>query len=876
MRVLRRVFVLFTLVFLVSGGAFSAERDITRTVLENGLTVILEEDHSSPVVAIQMWVRVGSADEKDDEAGIAHVFEHMLFKGTKKRAMGEIAKEVESQGGSINAYTSYDNTVYHIVLPSRYIDTGLDIISDAIQNSVFDPVELKKELEVVLEEIRMNEDRPGRKLYKTLLSKAFSVHPYGRPVIGFRETVKGFTRDKIVEFFRKWYIPNNMTLVVVGDIDREKTLRMIKALFRDFKGADDPHLPRPKEPPQHGLRTTITREHIVETHMGVAFHIPELRHPDTYAIDVLAKILGQGETSRLYKKLKIEKELVHGISAYAMTPKEPGVFFITSTLKANKVKDTLAGIVEEIKRLGHEGPSPQELELAKVGLESSFIYSRETMQGKADQLGYYETIAGDLAFEEKYIEGIRAVSAEDVKDVIERYLTEENMTVSVILPKDETALSEDDIVTVVSTAFDRATEAFLAEEEKKEDISKIRLENGITLIVKEVHSNPTVAFYATFPGGLRMETEKTNGLGNFVAGMLTRGTKKRTREELAREMEEMAGGVGGFSGWNSTGVSGKFLSRFFDRGLEMLADVLMNPTFPKEEIERLRKDILAGIKRQEDYLPGYTFKLLYRKLFKRHPYGMPVMGTEDSVSAFSRDDLVEYYRRIFTPQRMVLSVVGDVSTEYVVERVKEVFRDFKGSGTTLPSPPIDEGPTGIEHTGEVKDKAQTNIGIGFIGPTLKDRDRYALSVLTEILSGQGGRLFVELRDKKSLAYSVSAFSRMGMDPGVFAVYIGTAPEKKETAIEEILKELERLTKEKVSEDELRRAKRSLVGNYEIGLQSVSAQASDLANSELYGLGYDHFRRYPGLIESVTAEDVLHVARKYITLDRYVISIVGPE
>jgi zinc protease len=858
-----------------------AERDILKTTLKNGLTVILEEDHSAPVAAFQMWVRVGSADENENEAGIAHVFEHMLFKGTEKRGVGDIAREVEGAGGSINAYTSYDNTVYYLAVASRNFSSGLDVMSDAVQNSAFDPGELKKELDVVLEEIRRGEDVPGRKLYKKLLSTAYTTHPYRRPVIGFEGSVKGLTRDYILDFFKKWYVPNNMTLVVVGDFDKEEALSDIKNSFKDFKKGFDPHTPRPVEPSQDEIRAVILSEQITETHLSMTFHIPELKHEDTYALDVLANVLGQGAGSRLYKRLKIENELVYTISTYAMTPKEPGAFFINTTLEAKNVEKTLEEIIEEIERLAYEGPDSAELERAKISLESDFIYSRETMQGKARQLGYYETISGDLAFERKYIAGIKKVTSADIKGVIGKYFGSDNMTVAVLLPdKEKGVLNEKGIIELVKRFEDKARKKY-AKAIEAVDIIKVRLDNGITLIVKEDHSNETVAFYATFPGGLRFEATATNGLGNFMAGMLTRGTEKRSREELVREVDEMAGGISGFSGRNSTGVSAKFLSRNFDKGLEIMADLILNPTFPEDEMEKLRKDILASIKRQEDYLPGYTFKLLYKTIYKEHPYSMPASGEVETVSAFRRADLLSHYQKVFVPERMVLAIVGDINKNHAIEKVKELFKGFKGKAEPVPNGhepklPIEERQKDIRTTGEVKEKAQTNIGIGFLGTTITSEDRYAMSILSEVLSSHGGRLFVELRDKLSLAYALSAFSRPGVEPGIFGLYIGSAPEKKDEAIEGLLRELNKVVAEKITEEELQRAKSALVGGYEIGLQDVSSQVSDMANNELFGLGYDLFKHYPAKIEAVTADDVLKVARKYIALDAYTISVVGPE
>lgn len=876
----RVVTLIFIALFFALPACAWAERDILKTTLENGITVILEEDHSAPVVAFQMWVRVGSADENEDEAGIAHVFEHMLFKGTEKRGVGEIAREVERSGGGINAYTSFDNTVYHLAVASRHFSTGLDVISDAVQNSAFDPAELEKELEVVLEEIRRGEDSPSRNLFKNLQKTAYTTHPYGRQVIGSKETVKALTRDYILEFFGKWYVPNNMTLVVVGDFDKLNAIEEIKSSFKDFKKRAEPHTPRPVEPPQVALRAVILSDEIAETHMGLAFHIPELKHEDTYSLDVLADILGAGAGSRLYKKLKIENELVHSVSAYAMTPKEPGAFFITLTLESKNAERTVEEITDVLERLAFEGPDPSELERAKTNLESDFVYSRETMQGKASQLGYYETISGDLAFEKKYIQGIRKVTPFDIKRVVRKYFGSAGMTFAALLPKKEKGvLSEEGIIELVKQTEEKARKSY-AKVEGAEDIKKVTLENGITLVVKEDHSNATVAFYTAFPGGLRFETPATNGLSSFLASMLKRGTVKRTREELTRDIDELAGSIGGFSGRNTTGVFGRFLSKDFHKGLELLADVLMNPTFPEKELEKLRKDILASIKSQEDYLPGYTFKLLQRTLFKKHPYGMHVSGEIETVSAFTREDFSNHYEKIFVPERMVLVVVGDINKDRAVEKVQELFGGFKGKAGDMPELPpklpIEERQTAILTTGEVKEKAQTNIGIGFLGTTITGEDRYPLSVLTEVLSSQGGRLFVELRDKLSLAYAVSAFSRPGVEPGLFALYIGCAPDKKDQAVTGLLNELQKVVTAEVTEEELERAKSAIVGGYEIGLQQVSSQASDMANNELFGLGYDHFKHYPGRIEAVTAEDILRVARKYITLDAYTISVVGPN
>ncbi|MCP3676037.1 MAG: insulinase family protein [Deltaproteobacteria bacterium] len=851
-----------------------AQESPYRTKLDSGLTLILEEDHSAPVVSFQMWVNIGAADEGRDVAGGSHLLEHMLFKGTEKREVGQIAGEVEAAGGYINAYTSHDNTVYYLMVASRYFDRGLDILSDAIQNSSLDVKEVEREKEVVLEEIRMGEDSPRRVLYRKLLASAFTSHPYGRPVIGTRESVRGISRKKLHSFFKRWYVPSNMTLVVVGDFEREEALKEIKESFRGFDGRKIRRKGRSPEPDQREPRFLVTRMDINEAKLGIAYHIPELSHHDTYAIDILATILGNGRSSRLYRRLKEEERLVNTISTFALTPRDPGIFVVRGGLETDNIEKAIGAITEAIERVGHVGVSGKELARAKLSLESDFIYERETMNGRAGQIGFFDVVAGDMSFDRAYLEGIGDVTSDEIEGIVRTYLRPENMTITLILPKkSDRTIEMGDVVSIVHETIER--ERLDAMSGEGVEISRTVLENGITLIVKEERNNPTVAIYATLPGGLRFERSETNGLGNFISKMLTRGAGEMDATAFAEEVEGMAGGVSGFSGRNTFGISGKFLSRHFDRGMGLVADALLDPLFPTVEIEKVRKDVLSAIKREEDNLPRFAFKLLQRDLYRKHPYGMPLMGTSESVAAFNRNDMVSHYETIVVPERMVITVVGDVDRATAERRITELFGSLTRRADGLPELLVEASKEVVSSVGATRESAQVNIGIGFLGTTVKSGDRYPLEVLVEILSAQSGRLFTALRDEKSLAYSVSAFSRPGVERGLLGLYIGSAPEKQEAAVEGLLAELRKVMRDGVGEEELARAKGAIIGGYEIGLQKNSSQASEMANDELFTLGYDEFKRYPEKIERVTAEDVLKVARKYLDLKGYTISIVGP-
>jgi len=353
----RLILIICTILIMIFGlriNSLLSKEKLHRFVMENGLTVVLEENRNSPVVSIQIWVKVGSGDESDKEAGICHFIEHMLFKGTEKRKVREMAREIESLGGRINAYTSYDQTVYYVTIASRYGDIALEILADAIQHSIFDPIELEREREVILEEIRMGEDDPNRRVF-----------------------------------------------IAVGDIDLKEMEKKVKDAFKGFKPSSEVIPERVSEPELEGIKSAVSYGNFKETYLQIAFPITSVLDEDTPALDALSNILGGGEASRLVQKVKLEKALVNTISSSSFTPKDPGLFIIEATLPPENIENALGSILKEIYRLGQEGPTVEELYRVKVNIESSLIYDRQTAQGKARKMGYYEAIAGDIQYEKE-------------------------------------------------------------------------------------------------------------------------------------------------------------------------------------------------------------------------------------------------------------------------------------------------------------------------------------------------------------------------------------------------------------------------------------------------------------------------------------------
>lgn len=844
--------------------------------LPNGLTVVIRENHSSPVVAVQAWVKAGSRTEPSARSGMSHILEHMAFKGTKRRGPGEIAREVEGLGGEINAYTSFDHTVYHITISGRFLENALDILSDTLGNSIFDAGELAREKEVVLEELRMNEDNPGRVNSKALFREAYRVHPYGRPVIGYADTIRKTSRKDLLSYFARFYSPANMVLVIAGDVDPAKARPMIERTFGALKGHSDPGGKIPAEPPQKELRVTVQERDAKRVYLDMGFHGPSMRSREVFAWDLLSSILGGGQTSRLYREVKDSRGLVDSISAYSYTPRDPGVLLVGATASPDKAIEALRETLVQTFRMGVRPPEGEELARAKTSTESDFLYSLESQGSLARHVGFFETTLGDGGYETKYLQRIRSVTAEEIRSAARKHLKPGNLTISLVVPPGEAATFSGDAVTaLVKEAYREATREE-PQAEARTGLSTARevLENGIRVVVREDRSVPVVAVQAGFLAGVRAEPADKGGLSTITAELLTKGTRERGAREIAEAVENIAADLSGFSGRNSLGLRAKFMRKDLEQGFRLFAESLRGPTFPEEELEKKRTEILGRLSLQKDDMTRSVFLLFLARHYGEHPYARNPLGSEESVRGIARKDVADYYERISDPRNLVIAVSGDIGTDEALSIVRKAFGDLPRNEGFVPpgAMPVAEE-KGIRRIEERRDKEQAHFVIGYTGARFTDPDRYALDLLGASLAGQGGRLFTNLRDRKSLAYSVTSFSSEQVDPGFFAFYMGTSADKLEGAISDTLQEIEEVARNGVTEEEFERAKRWTVGNYEIGLQSNLSYADRMMYNELYGVGYEETFRAPEKIEAVTLSEVNREARKVLSEGQYTIAIL---
>ncbi len=834
---------------------------VTIVTLDNGLTIIVREDRSAPVVSAQAWCMAGSVHEgRWLGAGLSHVLEHMLFKGTTTRPGSRIDQEVQEAGGYMNAYTSFDRTVYHIDVPATGARTAIDILCDIMQHATLPADELTKELDVIRREMDMGQDDPGRRSSRRLFETAYTRSPYRHTIIGYPDIFNELKAVDIRGYYADKYAPNNVFYVVVGDVKVDDVIGQIRHAYDKAKTRALPPVVLPEEPRQTAAREVVEEAPIELGHFHFAWHIPDLRHPDVPVLDVLAVLLGSGRSSRLFQQVREKQGVVHHVDAWTYSPGNPGLFGMSAIVDAEKFSAARDAILAEVEKTKTSPVSAGELGKAVKQFIAATLAARKTMEGQAQNLGSNWLAANDLNFSERYLAAVKRVRPDDVLRVARDYLTAENRTLYSLLPNGT------------------APKLTVAVEEANEHaIRKIELPNGLRLLLKEDHRLPFVEFRAMFQGGVLAETKEDNGITQLTSRMLLKGTSHRNARDIATEIESVGGSIDSYGGNNSFGVNLETLSSDFAIGLDLLADVLLNPIFPTDALEREREVQIADIYAQKDNLLKSASLAMRRALYGNAGYGLDSTGREETVAKLKAGGLKSFHKKLAVPNNCVLAIYGDVETAEVTAAVEKAFGHWKSSEAAreLIRPASAMPVALVQRVEETRDKKQAVIVVGFPGTTLQSEDHYALELIQESCSDLGSRLFLRIRDQLGLAYYVGAQHFAGLAPGYFAFYAGTEPTKAALVEQEILKEAGLLRLEGLTAEELKRAKAKIIGQKKIARQELGHLASTTALDELYGLGYQRAELDDAKFEAVTLEQIKAAAQKYLKPEAAVVAIVKP-
>lgn len=856
---------------------------VRRHRLANGLTLVVRRDASAPVVAIVTYVSAGYFDETDDVVGIAHVLEHMFFKGTSKRGVGEIAKQTKALGGYLNAGTIYDHTSYYTVLPSSAFADGLEIQADAYARSLIDGDELRRELEVIIEEAKRKADNPGAVATETLYELLHDKHRIRRWRIGREEGLRQLTAEAVRKFYRAYYHPGNTVLSIVGNVEPDAVIAEVEKLYGSLPEGTIERSRGGHEDIAPGFRYRELAGDILQTQIALGWRAPATLHEDAPALDLLASVLSAGRASRLFRGVR-DRQLASTVSAYHYTPTDLGVFAVTAETKPEKARAALLAIWDQLRRIRDGEIGEHEVERAKRIYEARWIRQLEDMEGQANFLASWEAL-GEWTLGDRYLESILRLQPGDLCAAARQWLPESDASLLVYRPAASSPIADDaramrallasggvpDVDPTPSIppapSISPTPPRFIREEA---GVRVYRGQGDVPILVR-LKPGSLLAHVGVFAaGGATEEDPELAGLTLLMARTAARGTETRSTTRIAEETELLGGGIAAMVTGDSFGWSISVPSKNLAASIELLSDVVQHPSFPPDVLETERSAAIAGVVATRDDMYRYPLRLGSIAAFAGHPYGVPSTGTEASLPLVTRERITRWHSDKVRAGALVIAVVADGNADEIASLVSGAFASLRASAAAPPAKPV--WPSRAIEVVEARERAQSAIAMLYPGPDRQDVDRFAASLIGGIASGLGGRFFDELREKRSLCYTVHTFLSERWRAGTFVAYIATSPDKEAAARSGLLDEFRKIRDGEVTADELERAQTYAVGVQQIRMQSGGAVLGEIADAFLFGslAELDDVDRN---VRAVTLADIQRVALEYFDPNRRVEAIV---
>ena len=827
-------------------------------ILPNGLTVLVQPDSRFPLVSSRLYVHAGSRFESPEQAGVSHLLEHMVFKGTEKRGPGQIAREVEGVGGYINAATSFDYTVYTIDVPAQHWALSLDVFKDMIFGARIDAEELEQEKKVVLEELKRGRDSQGQRLFQSIQAQLWPDSAYGRPIIGYEETVSGFTRDDILAYIKDRYQPQSMVLVVCGDVDAKACFALAKELFGPLSNTRT-------EVPDAELAAAGRKGSVrVEKgpwnkiYLSAALPVSGFTAPDGAALEVLAHLLGGDRTSRLYKRFKYELRLVDDISVSPLLLEKSGMLYFSATLDEERLAPFWEAFVKDLGDLTAMDFSEKELVRARLALEDGLFQAKETLSGLASKLGYFQFFEGSLLAEQEYVYALQHVDREELQQAVDSYFRSSRMSVALLTP--ETAsVREDELHQVLVSKWAQGesdVQKDVAGTREKAEV--VELGNGSVLVLQPDSTLPYTALTVAWPGGDHLLAPEEQGTAALAGRLLTRGHQGMGFDAVQEFLADRVAHVYAGAGRDRFFVTAKYPARYQEDMLGLISGMVTKPAFAPEEFERVQESQVAEIRETEDQPMGLLFRNVFPFLYAGTPYGYFHLGREAQVRSLTPEGVRSYWNQ----QRkapVVVSACGTFDREQLLDFARNmVCREALAKEWSTPEWP---GTSNLDL--HMEDRNQGHVLLLFPIPGMEHPDTPALSLLKTVLSGQGGVLFDRLREKQGLAYSVTALMWQAPRTGFFGLYIGTSPDKMEQAEKGFRDAVAELRSLDLPEAQVARAANLLEGGYYREHQSLGSRSREEAALLVRGLDRNFRKDLIAAAGKLGPEDLRRVAEKYL-------------
>ncbi len=827
---------------------------VTLANLSNGLTVIVQENHVAPVATVRCYVaNTGGAFEgRYLGAGLSHVLEHVVSGGsTTRRTERQVRELVNTFGGATNAYTSSDMTAFYIDCPAKDTTACIELLADSMQHCKFEPTEFARELKVVKRELADGEADRGRVEWKMLGQTVYQENPARYPVIGYLDVLNRTTNRTIIDFYRERYVPNNQVFVVVGDVSTRAVLDHVARQWTGTPRGYETAVAMPSEPEQISPREAIREMDGATYDMILAWPTVELSHPDLYALDVAAYILGEGESSRLVRRLKYERQLVLSVSTASYTPFfVRGWFGVMASSQPEHWQEAVKEIARGVYRLREELIGQAELNKAKKQKAAELVFEQQTVQQAAESLGRNYIATRDPLFDKQYVAAIQKVTAEQIRDVARRYFVPERLNRVILAPPGGAPKAE-------------AAEAAAREGKVRME----RLPNGMRVLLKRHANLPMVTLQAYVLGGSLVDSEATAGRSSLVGAMLDKGTRQMTAPQIAEYFDSIGGSFHTGAGRNSVYATASVLRDDFPQALTVFAECFARPTFPAEEFEKVKQLALGAIVRRRDNPQQEAFEVFFDNLPASTPYHLIQGGKKETVQRLTVEDMRAYHAQFFVPSHMIVAVYGDIESDQALQLVQRHF----GQLPSDPNPPPIEFHRDNAIAKSIVRHKQTGKPTGIVvlgypdASILDQQDEAAMTLLDAILSGYnypGGWLFNELRGE-GLVYAVDAIQVTGPAPGYFVIYAQTQPDKIEEVVQRIQRNVQRARSGQITAEEFASAQKMVVAMHAQENTTIGAQAQLAALNELYGLGLDYDKSFDARVRAVTLADVVRAANKYL-------------
>jgi zinc protease len=865
--------------------------------LKNGLEVILLEEHRLPLVAVNIWYHVGPANEHPGLTGFAHLFEHMMFEGSKHVGAKAHFLFLEAAGASsINGTTDFDRTNYFETLPSNQLELALWLESDRmgflLEN--LDGEKLENQRDVVRNERRQSiESVPYGLIQEELFHQLFPQdHPYYASVIGSHADIEAAQLTDVREFFRLYYSPNNASLAIVGDIDPSKTRELVEKYFGPIPAGNPVPRAAVSTPPLISQKRISVEDQVELPRIFLAWITPPVFTQADAECDLVARILGGGKSSRLYKKLVYEKRIAQDVGAHQLSLALGSIFAVEATCKPDIEPSKLeAAIQDELDRFAVDGPTPEELERARNSLESSLIRGLESLGGfggVADRLNQYNHFLGDPGYLPKDLERYRSATTDSLRRLAQEELRNKNRVVLYGIPGTKRVNDVPRSARGPATAYietrsipDQEWRAVPPAAGPARALNlpvprEFTLTNGLTVLLVEQHSLPIVSANVIVLSGSDRNAPGQPGLASFTAEMLDEGTGNRSALQIAADCDQIGASLSSGSSTDLSFVAVRTLKRNVQSAFELAADILLNPVFEPAEIERIRNDRLTHILQQKDNPSTLAAKVFYDSLYGgTHPYGYLEIGTEESNRMLSRDLLIRFYQSGYTPANSALVVAGDISEAELRELAEKSFGGWMGTGTIPDLPAIFGKPKRRIVIVERPDAPQTVLRIGHVGTSRSNPDYPTIDVMNTALGGLfSSRINLNLREKHGYTYGAFSAFVFRRGPGPFMVGTSVRTDVTAPAVKEILEEIERMREGEVTPEELVVAKDSISRSLPGLFETTPESASTIGQLFVHRLPLDYYHDLPGQINRISAPQIQKIAQAYLKPEGTTIVAVG--